>query len=96
MFSLVLPAYNEAERLERCVEVCLHYLDSGDEIIIAEDGSTDNTADVGRLLEKKYNNVTFVHHDDKLGRGGAFRNIISIAKGDRMGFIDVDMATDMK
>jgi len=95
MFSLILPAYNEENRLENCVSTCLEYLGKGDEIIIAEDGSSDRTREIGERLAKKFRNVKFIHFDEKLGRGMALKNAFSFANGDRLGYIDVDMATDM-
>ncbi|WP_456478638.1 glycosyltransferase, partial [Geoglobus ahangari] len=49
MISVILPAYNEAKRLERSVETLAKYLQdnfSEFEIIIAEDGSTDGTDEI--------------------------------------------------
>lgn len=99
MFSLILPTYNEEKRLEKCVkEVRKRFEEIGEkyEIIIAEDGSTDGTGKIAAKLEKRYKNVKWIHHDKKLGRGKAFSIASKKAKGDRIGFMDVDMATKMK
>ena len=98
MFSLILPAYNEAGRIEDCVkEVEKHFKDIGEdyEIIIAEDGSTDGTDKIAAKLAKADKRVTHIHHDKKMGRGKAVTIAAKKAKGDRIGFMDVDMSTRM-
>lgn len=97
MFSLVLPAHNEALRLEDSVKKVVKRLRGYDyELIIAEDGSTDGTDKVGRRLAKKYKRIRFIHDDKKLGRGKALKRAFSISRGERMGYIDVDLATNLK
>jgi len=96
MFSLILPAYNEANRLEKCVKEAKKRLDNiGEsyEIIIAEDGSTDGTDRVAARIVKKDKKIKHLHHDKKLGRGKAVTLAAKAARGDRVGFMDVDMAT---
>jgi hypothetical protein len=95
MFSLVLPAYNEASRLEKCIAAVRRELSGLDyEIIIAEDGSTDSTDKIAAKLAGKYKNVRHIHHNEKLGKGGAISNAFREARGDEMGTMDVDMAVD--
>lgn len=97
MFSLVLPAYNEAVNLENCVEEARKSLKGIEyEIIIAEDGSRDGTDRIAAGLAKKYRNVKHLHSDKKLGKGRALSNAFRLAKGSEMGAIDVDMATDVR
>jgi hypothetical protein len=96
LFSLILPVYNEAKTLENCVKRVRETFEKNGvnyEIIIAEDGSTDGTDRIAVSLVKKYKNITYVHHDKKLGRGKAFSMASKLARGDSVGFIDVDLAT---
>ncbi len=96
-FSLVLPAYNEAANLEDCANAVRKALGGYDyEIIIAEDGSTDGTDRIAERLAHEDKRIRFLHSDSKLGRGLALKNAFRIARGKRMGYIDVDMATEMK
>lgn len=96
MFSLVLPAYNESKNLEKCVHEVRKALKGKEyEIIIAEDGSRDGTDRIAKKLARKYRNVRHLHNDKKLGRGRALKNAFMFAKGSEMGYIDVDMATDV-
>ncbi len=96
--SIVLPAYNEADRLENTIERTIETL--GDitksfEIIIAEDGSKDGTDKISESLAKKYDFIVHLHSDERLGRGNALNNAFKISKGKILGYIDVDLATDM-
>ena len=94
MLSLILPAYNEAQRLEHCVDEVKRVLDNKTdyEIIIAEDGSKDGTNKIAANLAKKHKNITHIHSDKKLGRGLALKGAFRTAKGDILAYIDVDLA----
>lgn len=97
--SLVFPAYNEAEKLEKAVEEALKILKRlphSYEIIIAEDGSTDGTDKIAYELSKKLPNVKHLHSDKRLGRGLALKRAFENSKGDILVFMDVDLATDIR
>ncbi|MDD5474492.1 MAG: glycosyltransferase family 2 protein [Candidatus Methanoperedens sp.] len=97
--SVILPAYNEAARIENTVErtaEALRGITSSFEIIIAEDGSHDGTDKICEALAKKYDFVTHLHSDERLGRGRAMNRAFRASKGDILCDIDVDLATDMK
>jgi len=97
--SIVLPAYNEAKRIESTVErtaSALLEISSSFEIIIAEDGSMDGTDRICESLARKYDFVKHLHSNERQGRGRALNRAFRSAKGDILGYIDVDLATDMK
>ena len=99
MLSIILPAYNEAKRIEKAVEEIREYMLSSFsdfEIIIAEDGSTDGTDRIARGLAEKYSFVTHLHSDERLGRGRALNNAIEKAKNEFVIYMDVDLSTDLK
>lgn len=50
-FSIIIPAYNAEEYIERCLDSVVNQLYDNYEIIVINDGSTDNTAEV---IERKY------------------------------------------
>lgn len=96
--SVILPAYNEAERLEKAVKVVKDHLERlgyDYEIIIAEDGSTDGTDLIAKRLAEKDGRIVHLHSDERLGRGKALTNAIKVAKGDVVAYLDVDLSTDM-
>jgi len=96
MFSLVLPAYNESENIESTVNSVRKELKKikkiSYEIIIAEDGSNDGTDEIARKLQKKFKEVRHLHSDEKLGRGRALKQAFEKAKGEIVGYLDVDLA----
>jgi glycosyltransferase involved in cell wall biosynthesis len=97
--SIVLPAYNESKRIEETVERTASFLreiSPSFEIIIAEDGSKDGTDRICESLARKYDFVKHLHSDERQGRGRALNRAFSSSKGDILGYIDVDLATDMK
>lgn len=75
--AMFLPAWNEAANLPIVVGEAVVYLQSRNEpfvVIIVDDGSTDNTADVARMLEYTYPGcVKLVQHDANKGYGAALR-----------------------
>lgn len=97
--SVVLPAFNEAARIENTVSVTadtLSKITDRFEIIIAEDGSTDGTDRIAAELANKYDYVIHLHSDERQGRGRALNRAFKAASGDVLCYIDVDLATDMK
>lgn len=97
--SIVLPAYNEAREIEDTVErtaATLREISSSFEIIIAEDGSTDGTDRISGSLAKKYSFVKHLHSNERQGRGRALNRAFRSSEGEILGYIDVDLATDMK
>lgn len=88
MKSIVIPAYNEAENIERVVNAVLELGDM--EVIISDDGSTDGTGDIARRLAE-LENVLFTSGKHR-GKGAAIKRGLRIARGDVMGFLDADMS----
>jgi glycosyltransferase involved in cell wall biosynthesis len=97
--SVVLPAYNEADKLEGAVtEISQALKETGYrfEIIIAEDGSTDGTAERAEELMQNYSFVRHIHREKRLGRGTALNNAFKQRSGDVLVYMDLDLATDLK
>lgn len=93
--SVVLPAHNEAKRLEEAVLSARRVLKgSSFEVVIAEDGSSDGTADVGKKLAKRYSFVRCFSFKGRLGRGNALARAFAKCHGNCVGYMDVDLATD--
>lgn len=95
--SLVIPAYNEADGLERAVEAARAALAplGPYEILIAEDGSTDGTDRVAARLAERLPEVRHLHRDARMGRGGALRHALPAARGAVLAYMDADLATDV-
>ena len=99
--SVVLPAYNEAERIELAVEevrkeLSKYYAEDEFEIIIAEDGSSDGTDRIAAELAERYENVRHIHSDSRLGKGKAISQAFKASKAEILVFMDVDLSTDLE
>jgi len=96
--SILLPAYNEALRIEGCireVERAVQSFSGSYEIIVAEDGSTDGTSSVVEKLSLSNPRLSLLHSPVRLGKGKAIKKGLSLAKGKVVVFMDVDLATSL-
>ena len=97
--SVVFPAYNEVDFLAPAIEKTTQTLNQftySYEIIIAEDGSRDGTAERAEELAQKYPYVKHIHRDQRLGRGTALKNAFRQSSGKVLVYMDLDLATDLK
>jgi glycosyltransferase involved in cell wall biosynthesis len=89
--SLVLPAYNEAAIAAdsvRAVDASLRALTLEYEIIVADDGSEDGTGDAAESAGLGTVRVVCLPHR---GKGAALTSGLSEARGDYLGFLDIDL-----
>jgi glycosyltransferase AglD len=96
--SVVFPAFNEVDYLYPAIEKTAQTLDEftdSYEIIIAEDGSVDGTAERAEEIAQKYLYVKHVHRDQRLGRGTALKNAFKQANGKVFVYMDLDLATNL-
>lgn len=101
--SVVVPAYNEAQRLPAMLDESLSYLLSRAdaapgftfELIIVDDGSTDSTTHVAQKYADKYgtDRVRVIRLIQNVGKGGAVRTGVLSARGARILMADADAAT---
>lgn len=84
MISIILPAKNEAEGLKKVLPSLMTYFPDS-EIIVVNDGSTDDTATIASSLGAR-----IVYHPYSLGNGAAIKSGARVAKGDTLVFMDSD------
>ncbi len=95
---MVIPVYNDISALEKAIPETLQLMEqeySGFELIIAEDASTDGSAEYAASWQERDSRVVHLHRDQRLGRGSALSTAALQAKGDIFCYFDVDLATDM-
>jgi glycosyltransferase involved in cell wall biosynthesis len=95
LISVIVPVYNEAENLPLLVPALfttLHNLNANFEVIIVNDGSTDNTADVVHGLSRPH--LRIVHLRRKSGQTAAFMAGIRFSKGAVLLSMDGDLQND--
>ena len=89
LISVIIPMYNSEKYISRCLESVIKQTYSNLEIIIIDDGSTDNSYAICENL-KKVDDRIFIIHQNNLGVSAA-RNVgLSIVKGKYVTFIDSD------
>ena len=87
--SVIVPVYNVEQYLERCVDSIINQTYKNLEIILVNDGSTDNSGQICDELAKKDSRIRVIHK--KNGGLSDARNVgINEAKSDLIGFIDSD------
>ena len=91
--SILIPAYNEENTLERVVEKVrdVKIKNVKKEIIIINDGSTDNTEKISIKLSKKYSEVRLISYKKNVGKGWAIRQGLAAMTGDVMIVQDADL-----
>jgi len=96
--SVVIPAYNEAARLGNTLRAVVDYLSQNapdGELIVVDDGSTDQTADLARQVFRDSKNLrtSVISYKSNLGKGRAVRLGLLAARGDVALFSDADLST---
>lgn len=89
MISVIVPSFNVAPYLERCVYSLLGQTYTNLEIILVDDGSTDNTGELCDRMKKKDPRIKVIHKSNG-GLSDARNAGIDAAKGDFLSFIDGD------
>lgn len=87
--SIIIPAYNTAKYIKKCLDSLLFQTLSSIEIIIVDDVSTENMDDVYAKFSK-YPNVIILKNKEHIGPGGARNKGLEIATGEYVGFCDSD------
>jgi glycosyltransferase involved in cell wall biosynthesis len=94
MLSILMPVYNELERVQRAIaEVLETELPTDFELIIVDDGSTDGTRE---LLRKGSwdERVRLYEHSVNRGKGAAIQTALTHARGDFSAIFDADLEYD--
>lgn len=98
LVDLVIPVYNEAQVLARSVQqLAAAMADCRDfawQIVVVNNGSTDDTRAVGQHLAERLPYVSLLHLDAK-GRGRALRKAWSETRAEFSIYMDVDLSTDL-
>lgn len=94
--SVVIPAFNEGQRLESTLERILQYLGQRGgsfEILVVDDGSTDSTAAVAESFSR---GVWLLRLARNRGKGAALRHGVVASRGARILLTDADLATPIE
>jgi glycosyltransferase involved in cell wall biosynthesis len=94
MLSILMPVYNERERVEQAIaEVLSTQLPTDFELIIVDDGSTDGTREILRNGDWD-ERVRLIEHEHNQGKGAAIQTALHEARGDFSCIFDADLEYD--
>jgi dolichyl-phosphate beta-glucosyltransferase len=99
LLSVVIPAYNEEQRLPRTIEDIERYLDghrASYELILVDDGSTDGTRQVMDAAAERNQKVRVEALPANRGKGRALASGVAVARGDEVLVTDADLSTPIE
>jgi dolichyl-phosphate beta-glucosyltransferase len=98
-YSIIIPAYNESSRLGATLDHVLAYVASqawDAEIIVVNDGSRDQTADLVRARSRENPKLRLLENPGNRGKGYTVRNGMLNANGEILLFTDADLSSPIE
>ncbi|MGB0064798.1 MAG: dolichyl-phosphate beta-glucosyltransferase [Terracidiphilus sp.] len=98
-YSIVIPAYNEAARICNALEsvvTCIHQHAWNAEVVVVDDGSRDQTADIVRAFAQYHPEVRLLQNTGNHGKGYSVRNGILHSFGEIVMFTDADLSAPIE
>ncbi len=99
LLSIIIPVYNEGERIGSSLEKIFRFLDQrriAAEVIAVNDGSRDNTAEVLAAFAARHANMRILENPGNRGKGYSVRNGMLNARGDMLLFTDADLSSPIE
>jgi glycosyltransferase involved in cell wall biosynthesis len=97
--SIVIPAYNEAARIENAlarVLECVEQQSWDAEVLVVDDGSKDATPEIVHRWMERYPRLHLIQNDGNRGKGFSVRNGLLQAGGEIVMFTDADLSAPME
>jgi len=97
--SIIIPSYNEATRIPHTLETVTQYVQTAGhpaEIVVSDDGSTDETLSVVQELQKTVPFLRAIAFKENSGKGHAVRKGIMSAQGKYILMTDADLSTPVE
>lgn len=95
LLTVIVPAYNSQDYLDRCLRTLTGY-GAGLEVVIVNDGSKDNTATIADGWATEHPGTVRVIHQENAGHGGALNAGIAAARGTYLKVVDSDDWVDRR
>lgn len=93
--SVIVPVYNGEHHIKHCIDSIQNQSLKDIQIIVVDDGSTDQTAQIVQQYTKKAENIQLIQQTENKGTGSARNLGIKYSKGEYVAFLDVDDWMDM-
>ena len=90
LVTVVVPAYNRATTIARCLQSVIRQTYPQWEVVVVDDGSTDATREVTREMAREDSRIRLVEHAQRLGAQAARNTGIREARGEWIAFLDSD------
>ncbi|WP_419896055.1 glycosyltransferase family 2 protein [Roseomonas sp. USHLN139] len=91
LLTVGIPVFNEQLAITRAISSVLNQTWNGDfEILIVDDGSTDETCQVIQKISNRVNNIRLVRHETNRGRPAARNTLLREARGRYFAMLDAD------
>ena len=94
-YSIIIPAYNEGQRLGATLDRVLAHLESAGwkaEVLVVDDGSSDDTVEIIRRYSAAHPQVRLLENPGNRGKGYSVRHGMRQASGDLLLFTDADLS----
>lgn len=98
-YSIVVPCYNESARVGSSLDKIVSYTQArgwNAEILVVNDGSRDNTADVVSSFAKRHSNIRLIENPGNRGKGYSVKNGVLNAVGEVILFTDADLSSPIE
>jgi dolichyl-phosphate beta-glucosyltransferase len=98
-YSIVIPAYNESARIGgtlQAVVACIRQRGWNAEVIVVDDGSHDDTAEIVRAFAVNAPELRMIHNPGNRGKGYSVRNGILQSLGEVVMFTDADLSAPIE
>lgn len=89
LFSILIPVYNAQEYISECIESVLKQKYRNWELIIIDDGSSDDTLKICQDFSRQNNRIVVIHQDNS-GVSTTRNSLVEKAKGEYLIFLDAD------
>lgn len=96
--SVIFPAYNEGDKIKKNLEHVAGWLREKkieSELIVVDDGSSDNTVSEAKAAAKEFKEISVIENDHR-GKSFSVFTGVQVAKGEEILMIDVDLATPIE
>ena len=92
--DVIMPCYNEEKTIEEIVVASINNLSKDDNLIIVDDGSTDQSNSLIKNLANKFANINLIEHKKNLGKGAAIHSGLKKVKNEIVIIQDSDLEYD--
>ena len=89
--DVIIPCYNEENTIEIIILESIKHLNTKDNLLIVDDGSTDKSNFLIKNLANKFSNISLIKHEKNLGKGAAIKTALKKVKNEIVIIQDSDL-----